>query len=73
MKKYILEAIIEGERVRFNKEFNSRREALNYFFDYYYRFDIDEFVINEEYYIDGDKHNIEYVCDYNKRLRIARV
>ena len=73
MKKYILEAIVEGERIRFEKEFNSRREALDYFFDYYYKCDAEDFRINEEYYINDNKHNIEYVCDYNNRFRICRV
>ena len=73
MKQYVLEAVIEGEAKRINKVFSSRREALNYFFDYYYRFDAEDFRINEEYYINENKHNIEYVYDYNNRFRICRV
>ena len=72
MKQYVLEAVIEGEAKRINKVFSSRREALNYFFDYFMNYGAYTFVINEEYCIGNDKHNIEYVYDYSNRFRIAR-
>ena len=72
MKRYTLEAIIDGEEVLFDKKFASRNKAINYMFAYYehnYKYNL---FVNDEYAIHGDKHNIEYVCNYHNRFRINR-
>ena len=73
MKQYTLEVVIDGEAKKVNRTFSSRREALNFFFENYARIGSCDFVVNEVYFIDDNKHNREYVCDYNNRFRIARV
>ena len=72
MNKYRLEAVVDGESVNFNHTFKSREEAINYMFHYYDKHYLVNLEVNEEYFIDGNKHNIEYVCDYYNRFRIAR-
>ena len=72
MNKYTLEAIVEGELIRFNREFKSRSEAMNYIFHYYDKHHLVELKINDEYFIGENKHDIAYVYDYENRFRIAR-
>ena len=72
MKKYVLEAIVDGQCIKFSKGFSSRNSAINYVFDYFEKCYKYSLCVNEEYPIHGNKHNIEYVCDYNNRFRIAR-
>ena len=72
MKKYILEAIVNGEYVRIKKVFSSRTEAINYVFRYYDDHNLVNLRVNEEYCINGNKHDIAYVYDYYNRFRIAR-
>ena len=72
MKKYILHAVVDGKNVNINREFNSRNSALNYMYQYYGNHYLPEPVINDEYEVDGDKHDIEYVSDYENRFRITR-
>ncbi|MBO7614752.1 MAG: hypothetical protein J6T15_03555 [Bacilli bacterium] len=72
MKKYILEAIVNGEYVRIKKVFSSRTEAINYVFRYYDNHNLVNLRVNEEYCINGNKHDIAYVYDYYNRFRIAR-
>ena len=72
MKKYELEAIVDGKEVTFNHDFDSRISALNFIFNYYNKRTALEFVVNDEFYVRGDKHNIEYVNDYSNRFRISR-
>ena len=73
MKKYVLEAVIDGEFITFDIEFDSRDEAIDYIFKYFDRHDLESFKITDEYYIAENKHDIEYVSDYNNRFRIARI
>lgn len=73
MKNYILTAIIDGKTVRFNHMFKSRDAALDYIFAYYNRHELKNIQVEDEFCINNDKHNIEYVCDYNNRFRIDRV
>ena len=70
-KKYLLEAVVEGRFIKFNKEFKSRNSAIDYIFKYYNRHMLD-LRVNEEYCIGEDKHDIAYVYDYYNRFRIAR-
>jgi len=72
MKQYTLQVIVDGQIVTFDRKFSSREEALNYAFSYFDKKDQVYFVINDEYCINDDKHNREYVSDYANRFRIAR-
>lgn len=71
MKYYTLQAIINGERKVFSKQFATRQSAIDFMFDYLERAYIFDKKIEEEYAI-GDKHNVEYVCDYSTRFIICR-
>ena len=73
MKTYKLTAVIEGETKPISHKFHSREEALNYIFNYYKFNGLEDLQISDEYFVNSDKHNIEYVFDYNNRFRIARV
>ena len=73
MKKYTLEAVVDGKTVRFSKKFDSRNSAINFMFNYYNKRYMFNIRVNDEYAISGDKHNIEYVCDYSNRFRINRL
>ena len=72
MKKYILEAMVNGEYVKIRKTFSSRIDAINYVFHYYDSLNLVNLRVNEEYCINGNKHDIAYVYDYYNRFRIAR-
>ena len=74
MKYYTLETINNGEAVTINKKFNTRNQAINYAFVYFERHLYNaELQVEDEYEINGDKHNVEYVLNYNNRFRINRV
>ena len=75
MKKYYtLETIDSGRTVKFNKKFSSRNQAINYAFAYFEKHLFnDSLQIEDEFNIDNDKHNVEYVIGYNNRFRINRV
>ena len=70
-KKYLLEAVVEGRFIKFNKEFKTRNSAINYIFKYYNRHMLD-LRVNEEYYVNENKHDIAYISDYDNRFRISR-
>ena len=70
--KYLLEAVVDGKFIRFNRTFNSRDEAINYIFRYYDNHFLVNLRVNEEYAIAGNKHDVAYVYDYYNRFRIAR-
>lgn len=72
MKKYTLEAVVDGKLIRFNRTFKSRDEAINYIFRYYENHFMVNLKVNEEYYVNDNKHDIAYVYDYENRFRIAR-
>ena len=75
MKKYYtLETIDSGRTVKINKKFSSRDQAINYAFAYFEKHLFnDSLQVEDEFKIDNDKHNIEYVLGYNNRFRINRV
>ena len=74
MKYYILETINNGETVKVNKKFKSRDKAIRYAFTYFERHTFnDGLQVEDEYAIDNNKHNVEYVLDYYTRFRINRV
>ncbi len=72
MKKYLLTAIVDGRTVISNREFQSRAKAIDYIFNYYSRNNNENLRVEDEYSFDGNKHNIEYVCDYDNRFKIVR-
>lgn len=73
MKFYTLNAVVRGKNVNIDKIFNTREDAINYMFKYYNRHFLYGLEVNEEYSIDDNKHNVEYVCDDYDRFRINRV
>jgi len=74
MKYYTLETINNGQAATINKKFTSRNQAINYAFAIFERKYLNEYIeIEDEFRIGDDKHNVEYVLDYNNRFRINRV
>jgi len=73
MKFYTLNAVVKGENVKIDKIFNTRNDAIDYMFKYYTKHYMYNLEVNEEVSVDGDKHNVEYICDHNDRFRINRV
>jgi len=74
MKYYVLETINNGATVKVNKKFKSRDKAIRYAFTYFERRNLtDQLQVEDEYAIDNNKHNVEYVLDYYTRFRINRV
>ena len=74
MKYYTLETVKNGSTALVNKKFNSRDEAINYAFEYFEKaLYNDSLQVEEEFNIDDDKHNVEYVLGYHNRFRINRV
>ena len=72
MNKYSLEAVVEGRFIRFAKKFSSRNSAINYIFNYYSSHNLLDLRVNEEYFVNDNKHDIAYVYDYDNRFRISR-
>ena len=72
MNRYTLEAVVDGEYIKFDRIFKSRNEAIDYIFRYYEKHCMINVEVNDEYCIDGNKHDIAYVYDYYNRFRIAR-
>ena len=72
MNKYTLEAIVEVRLIKFDNAFKTRTDAINYIFNYYNRHHLVELKINDEYFVNENKHDIAYVYDYENRFRIAR-
>ena len=72
MNRYTLEAVVDGEYIKFDRIFKSRNEALDYIFRYYEDHNMVNVEVNDEYCVDGNKHDIAYVYDYYNRFRIAR-
>lgn len=74
MKYYVLETINNGNTVKINKKFTSRSKAIDYAFAYFERHTYnDALQVEDEYTINNDKHDVEYVLDYYTRFRINRV
>lgn len=73
MKYYTLEAIVQGRPVKLKRSmFASRSDAINYMFDYYETHYLYSLEVNEEYPVNGNKHKIEYVCNYHNRFTVTR-
>ncbi len=73
MKYYTLEAIVKGRPVKLKRAmFISRSEAINYMFDYYEKHYLYGLEVNDEHIVDGNKHSIEYVCNFHNRFTVTR-
>ena len=73
MKYYTLTAIVGGRNVKLRRNiFATRSDAINYMFDYYEKNNLFSLEVRDEYPVDGDKHKIEYVCNYQNRFIVAR-
>ena len=73
MKYYTLTAIVNGRNVKLKRNmFATRDEAINYMFDYYEKNNIFALEVREEYPVGGNKHCIEYVCNFHNRFTVAR-
>ena len=70
---YALELVVNGHNVNFDREFDSRKSAMDYAFSYFDKHGNTDLSINEEYYVNDNIHDIEYVSDYNNRFRVVRV
>ena len=73
MKKYTLEAIVDGQTIRFPRTFDTRDSAINFMFEYYNLHYMYNLRVDDEYAIQDNTHNIEYVCNYSNRFRINRI
>ena len=74
MKYYTLQTINNGHTVVVNKKFNTRDQAINYAFAYFEdKYLNEDLQLSDEFNIDGNIHNIEYVLDYKNRFRVNRV
>ncbi len=74
MKHYILTAVVDGEDVKLRKSvFTSRDDAIDYMFNYYKNHFIYNLQVEDEHIIAGNKHSIEYVCDYYNRFTVTRL
>ena len=74
MKYYTLETIYNGNTERITKKFTSRNQAINCAFDYFEKKLYNtELQVEDEFVIDDNKHNIEYVLNYYDRFRVNRV
>lgn len=74
MKYYTLETIYNGNTEKITKKFTSRNAAINYAFAYFEkRLYNTELQVEDEFVIDDNKHNIEYVLNYFDRFRVNRV
>lgn len=74
MTLYTLSAVVNGDVCKLNRRyFSSRDDAINYMFDYYRKHYMFDLQVEDEYPVNGNKHEIEYVCDYFNRFTIARI
>ncbi len=71
-KKYILQAIVDGDNISFNKEFKTRQKAIDYMFNYYVFNENQNVQLFEEYYKENT-HDVEYILDNGDRFFISRI
>ena len=73
MKYYTLTAIVNGREPKLKRsKFATREEAIRYMFDYYEDNYLYGLEVTDEYPVHGDKHCVEYVCNYYNRFIVAR-
>ena len=73
MKYYTLTAIVDGRTPRLKRRiFATRSEAIDYMFRYFennYLFGLE---VTDEHPVNGNKHSIEYVCNFHNRFTVTR-
>jgi len=72
-KYYTLQTIENGHSAIIHKQFKTRDQAIDYAFHYFSNHYREDLQVEDEFYIDGNHHNIEYVIDYYNRFRVNRV
>lgn len=73
MKYYTLNAIVNGKNVRLKRNmFKTRSDAIEYMFQYYEKYNMFTLEVRDEYPVNGNKHSIEYVCNFHNRFTITR-
>lgn len=74
MKFYVLTAIVNGRDTKLKRKlFSSRDDAINYMFDYYEKNYLFGLEVNDEHPVGGNKHSIEYVCNFHNRFTVTRL
>lgn len=74
MKNYYkVNAVINNDYYQVNKKFETRLDAINYAFKLINRKYIYNVEVEEEFPLNGDKHNVQYVLKDNVRFSVARV
>ena len=69
MKKYYdLHAVINGESHQFSKRFSTRDAAMDYVFKFFKNIYYRDLQIEDEYQVENNKHDIEYVFDHYNRF-----
>ena len=64
---YRVDTLEEVERLRDEMEQSAWFDVGSFSYAYKYKPKLDE-----EYYVNENKHDIEYVCDYSNRFRVTR-
>ena len=73
MKYYTLTAIVNGQQARLKRNmFTTRSDAINYMFDYYEKNNMFALEVSDEHPVNGNKHSIEYVCNFHNRFTVTR-
>ena len=52
--------------------FATRSDAINYMFDYYEKNNMFTLEVSDEHPVNGNKHSIEYVCNFHNRFTVTR-
>lgn len=73
MKLYTLRGNLAGQPVIIKKMFKSREEAVDYMFEYSKKQYVFDLQIEEIENVDGDKHNIDYICNHDNRFNVKRI
>jgi hypothetical protein len=72
MNYYKLNAVINDENIRVNKMFRTRDDAINYMFYLLKKEYIYNVSVEDEFELNGNKHNIQYVLRDNVRFNVSR-
>ena len=73
MNYYTLSAVVNGKDVKLKRSyFTTRSQAINYMFDYYDKNCLYSLQVMDEHPVNGDKHSVEYVCNFHNRFTITR-
>ena len=73
MKYYTLTAIVNGREPKLQKRlFATRDEAINYMFNYFEKNYLFGLEVTDEHIVGGNKHSVEYVCNFHNRFTVTR-